>query len=203
MALEFSVRKVLTVVEETLFEGEKKLEQPARKGAAIAVIRNPYAGKYVEDLSPFFDFGEQLAGVLVSEALKALGVSQEGAKERVEGYGKGAIVGTAGEIEHPHAIIHPKFGAPVRRALGGVDYCKAIIPSTCKMGGPGAQIDLPIVFKRAIWVVSHFDTMTISVPDAPKEDEIVVALALTTSGRPLARTAGWQMSQVIGLDGNK
>jgi len=203
MAMEFPIRKVVTVVEETLVEGDKKLAQPAVKGAAIAVIKNPFAGRYVEDLSSFFDYGEQLAGILVGRALEALGISQEDAKEKIEGYGKGAIVGSAGEIEHPHAIIHPKFGAPVRKALGGVDYCKAIIPSTCKMGGPGTPIDLPLVFKRAIWVVSHFDTMTISVPDAPKEDEMVIALALTASGRPLARTAGWQMSQVIGLDGNK
>ncbi len=198
-----SIRKILTIVEETHVEANKVLERPIRKAAAIATVNNPFAGRYVEDLSPLYDLGEQLAELLVKEALDALGIKPEEAKEKVEGYGKGAIVGMGGEIEHPHAVLHPKFGAPVRRALGGVDYCKAIIPSTCKRGGPGTQIDLPIVFKRAVWVVSHFDTMTIGVPDAPQDDEMVVALVLTESGRPLARTAGLQKSQVIGLDGNR
>jgi hypothetical protein len=198
-----SVRKILTIVEETHVEENRALERPTRKAAAVVVVKNPFAGRYVEDLSPLYDLGEQLAGLLVTKALGALGIKPEEAKEKVEGYGKGAIVGTEGEMEHPHAILHPKFGAPVRRALGGVNYCKAIIPSTCKRGGPGTQIDMPIVFKREVWVVSHFDTMTVSVPDAPQDDEIVVALALTESGRPLARTAGLQKNQVVGLDGNR
>lgn len=197
------VRKIVTVIEETLMEADKKLERPARKGAAIAVIKNPFAGRYVEDLSLLFDYGERLGGLLVEEALKALNVNPNEAKERIDGYGKGAIVGIDGEIEHPHAITHPRFGAPVRRALGGVDYCKAIIPSTIKMGAMGTGIDVPIVFKRAIWVVSHFDTMTVSLPDAPKPNEILVALVLTDSGRPLSRTAGLQKREVQGLDGLK
>jgi hypothetical protein len=203
MPEELIIRKTLTVVEETRVENDKKLERPARKAAAIAVIKNPFAGRYVEDMSLLYDYGERLGDVLVHLALGALGITPEEAKERIDGYGKGSIVGTGGEIEHPHAILHPKFGAPVRRALGGVDYCKAIIPSTAKVGSVGTAIDMPIVYKRAIWVVSHFDAMTVSVPDAPQPDEIVVALALTDSGRPLARTAGFQKNEVKGLDGLK
>jgi hypothetical protein len=198
---DMEIRKLVTVVEETHSEGGKKLNGSFRKGAAIAVIKNPYAARYVEDLSLLFEYGERLGGVLVGKALEALGVGTEEAKEKIESYGKGAIVGVDGELEHPHAITHPRFGAPIRKALGGVDYCKAIIPSTIKMGPMGTTIDVPIVYKRALWVVSHFDTMTVSLPDAPRPDEILVALVLTDSGRPLARTAGLQKSEVKGLDG--
>lgn len=201
MSNEMVIRKITSILEETSMEAKKRLEKPVRKCAAIAVIENPYAGRYVEDLSLLFFYGERLGSLLVARALKTLGITSEEAKERVEGYGKGAVVGLDGEIEHPHAITHPKFGAPVRSALGGVDYCKAIIPSTIKMGTVGTQIDVPIVHKRALWVVSHFDTMTISLPDAPLPDEIMVALALTESGRPLERTAGFKKADVKGLDG--
>jgi hypothetical protein len=200
---EMVLRKIVTVVEENKMEVGRKLEKPARKGAAAAVLVNPFASKYVEDLSLLFDYGERLGGILVNEALKALNVPVGEAKERIEGYGKGAIVGIDGEIEHPHAITHPKFGAPVRKALGGVDYCKAIIPSTIKMGVMGTAIDIPLVYKRALWVVSHFDTFTLALPDAPRPDEIMVALVLTESGRPLARTAGLQKKDVQSLDGLK
>jgi hypothetical protein len=201
MESEMVIRKIVTVVEETRTEANKKLNGSFRKGAAIAVIKNPYARVYVEDISPLYEYGEKLGGILVEKALAALGFTQEEAKDRIDSYGKGAIVGMDGEIEHPHAITHPKFGAPVRKALGGADYCKAIIPSTIKIGPMGSSIDIPIVFKRALWVVSHFDTMTISLPDAPRPDEILVALVLTDSGRPLARTAGLQKGDVKGMDG--
>lgn len=201
MSEEMVIRKVVSVLEETSMEQGIRLDKPVRKAAAIAVIKNPFAGRYVKDISLLFDYGERLGDLLVRRALNTLGITTDDAKERVEGYGKGAIVGSAGEIEHPHAILHPKFGAPVRRALGGVEYCKAIIPSTAKMGPMGSTIDIPIVYKRAIWVVSHFDTMTVSIPDAPMPDEILVALALTESGRPLSRTAGLQKHEAKGLDG--
>ena len=200
---EISFRKIITIVEENRMEGGVKLSGSFRKGAAIAVIKNPFASRHVEDLSLLYEYGEKLGGLLVDKALAALGVGPAEAKDRIDSYGKGAIVGMEGELEHPHAITHPKFGAPVRKALGGVDYCKAIIPSTIKMGAMGMTIDVPIVYKRALWVVSHFDTMTVGVPDAPMPDEILVALVLTDSGRPLARTAGLQKSDVKGLDGLK
>ena len=195
------VRKLVSLVEETQTEAGQRIGTKARKGAALAVIVNPFAGRYEEDLSLLYAYGEELGGLLVEVALRALGFGPAEAKDRVEGYGKGAIVGLDGEIEHPHAITHPRFGAPVRRALGGVDYCKAIIPSTIKMGTLGTSIDVPIVNKRALWVVSNFDTMTLCQPDAPKPDEILVALVLTDSGRPLARTAGLSKSEVKGQDG--
>lgn len=193
---QMDIRKIVSVVEETQSEAGRKLDRPFRRCAAVAVIKNPFAGKYVEDLGILYEYGEMLGDILVTKALGALQVDQAYAKERIEGYGKGSIVGWNGEIEHPHAITHPKFGAPVRRALGGIDYCKAIIPSTIKMGEMGTGIDIPIVYKRAVWVVSHFDTMTISVPDAPKPDEILVALVLTEQGRPLERTIGLQKKDV-------
>jgi hypothetical protein len=198
---EMVIRKVVSILEETSMEAGKRLQKPVRKCAAIAVIENPYAGRYFENLELFFDYGEKLGALLVSRALKTLGTTSEEAKERVEGYGKGAVVGLEGEMEHPHAITHPRFGAPVRGALGGVDYCKAIIPSTIKMGAAGTQVDIPIVNKRALWVVSHFDTMTVGIPDAPLPNEIMVALVLTESGRPLERTAGLKKEKIQGLDG--
>lgn len=201
MSSEMVIRKVVSVLEETSMEAGKRLEKPVRKCAAIAVIENPYAGRYFENLELFFTYGEKLGVILVSKALKTLGITSEEAKEKVEGYGKGAVVGIDGEVEHPHAITHPRFGAPVRGALGGVDYCKAIIPSTIKMGTPGTPVDVPVVNKRALWTVSHFDTMTVCVPDAPLPNEIMVALVLTESGRPLERTAGLKKADIMGLDG--
>lgn len=201
MSDEMIIRKVATILEEASMEAKKRLENPVRRCAAVAVIGNPCAGRYCEDLSLLYSYGERLGGLLVARALRSLGLTSGEAKERVEGYGKGAVVGLEGEIEHPHAITHPKFGAPVRSALGGIDYCKAIIPSTIKMGVMGTQIDVPIVNKRALWVVSHFDTMTVALPDAPLPDEIMVALVLTESGRPLERTAGLKKGDIIGQDG--
>jgi hypothetical protein len=200
---ELIIRKILSIVEETFTESGKQLERPTRKAAAIAVIKNPYAAKYVEDLSLFYAYGEQLGDLLVKKALEALAVRPEQAGERIDSYGKGIIVGLDGELEHAHAIMHPKFGAPVRKSLGGPDYCKAIMSSTAKVASIGASIDIPLTYKRAIWVVSHFDAMTVSVPEAPKRDEILVALALTDSGRPLARTIGLQKHEAKGLDGLK
>jgi hypothetical protein len=201
MSDEMVIRKVTSILEETCMDAGKRLGKPSRKCATIAVIENPYSGRYVEDLSLLYSFGERLGNLLVARALKTLGMTNEEAREGVEGYGKGAVVGLEGEMEHPHAITHPKFGAPVRSALGGVDYCKAIIPSTIKMGTVGTQIDVPIVHKRALWVVSHFDTMTVSLPDAPLPNEIMVALVLTDSGRALERTAGLKKADVKGMDG--
>jgi hypothetical protein len=188
-------------VEETRVEADMTLDKPSRKCAALAVIENPLVGEFSENLSVLYDYGERLGGLLVEMALRALNVSLGDAKEKIESYGKGAVVGAEGELEQAHAILHPKFGAPVRKALGGIEYCKAIIPSTCKIGVLGTGIDVPLFYKRAIWVVSNFDTMTVVQPDAPKPNEIVIALVLTDSGRPLARTAGLRKAEVQGLDG--
>ncbi len=188
------IRKIITVVEETHRESGKEVSPPTRKAAAVAVIKNPFAGQYAEDLSLLMDYGERLGGMLGEKAVAALGIP----KERVESYGKAAIVGLGGELEHAAAILHPKLGKPLREAVGGG---KAIIPSAKKMGGAGTPIDVPLHFKDAAFVRSHFDAMEIRVPDAPRDDEIVVAIAVTDSGRPLARVGGLKKEEVKGEDG--
>jgi hypothetical protein len=177
------LRKLLVVVEETLTEADQTITPPLRKAAAAAVIKNPFAGRFVEDLSPLFDLGAQLGEILGNEAVKSLGA----APGQVKAYGKGAIVGFAGELEHCAAILHPKLGKPLREAVNGG---KAIIPSSAKRGGPGTAIDVPLHFKDDEWAISYFDAMEVRVPDAPGPDEIVIAVVLTNAGRPLARIEG-------------
>ncbi len=182
------VRKYMTIVEEVRSEGGKEVDPPNRRAAAIAVIKNPFAGKYEEDLTPLMDVGEALGGILGKMALEALGIGPE----KAESYGKAAIVGEKGEREHAAAILHPKLGKPFREALGGG---KAIIPSAKKMGGPGTPIDVPVHYKDEAFVRSHFDAMTVRVEDAPWADEIVVALVVTAAGRPHARVGGLTKEQ--------
>lgn len=186
------IRRVYVVVEETNEEGGRALERPLKRVAAAAVVRNPFAGQYVDDLTPLMDMGEELGKVLSARAVAALG------GDAPESFGKAAIVGMDGEREHAAAILHPKLGAPLRDALGGG---KAIIPSAKKMGGPGTSIDIPLHFKDAMFVRSHFDAMELRIPDAPRGDEIVVAIAITNGGRPHARVGGLLREQVKGEDG--
>jgi hypothetical protein len=188
------IRKILTIVEETEMEMGKKVEPATRKAAAIAVIVNPFAGYYQDNLSELIEIGEKLGDLLGKKALEALGITPD----RAESYGKGAIVGARGELEHAAAILHPKLGTPFREALGGG---KAIIPSSKKMGGPGTELDVPIHYKDAAFVRSHFDAMPIRVQDAPRGDEIVVALVVTDSGRPLARVGGLKREEAKKEDG--
>jgi hypothetical protein len=188
------VRKYVTIVEETHLEGGKKVDPPTRKAAAIAVIKNPFAGKYVEDLTLLIDMGEELGGILGKRAVEALNIAPKNA----ESYGKAAIVGVDGELEHAAAILHPKLGGPLREAVGGG---KAIIPSAKKMGGPGTEIDVPLHYKDAAFVRSHFDAMTVKVPDAPRSDEILVAIVVTDSGRPHPRIGGLKKEEAKKEDG--
>ena len=188
------IRKLLTMVEETRRELNQSVDPPTRKSAAIAVIANPFAGRYVEDLSELVAAGEELGGLLGQRAVAALGV----APDEVHSYGKAAIVGEDGELEHAAAILHPKLGAPLRAA---VRKGAALIPSAKKRGGPGAAIDVPLGHKDAAFVRSHFDAMEIRVPDAPRRDEIVVAIVVTDSGRPLPRIGGLAVDQIEGKDG--
>ena len=190
------VRKYVTIVEETVIEGEKKVDPPTRKAAAIAVIKNPFAGKYVEKLESLIDIGEALGGILGKKAVEALKI----APEKAESYGKAAIVGVDGELEHAAAILHPKLGAPLRDAVGGG---RAIIPSAKKMGGPGTEIDIPLHYKDAAFVRSHFDAMSVRVQDAPRSDEIVVAIVVTDSGRPHPRIGGLKKEEAKKEDGLK
>ena len=188
------IRKLLTIVEETHREGGQAIEPPTRKAAAIAVIENPFAGRHAEDLSDLIAVGEMLGGLLGERAVRALGI----APGEAESYGKAAIVGEDGELEHAAAILHPKLGAPLRAA---VEKGAALVPSAKKRGGMGAAIDVPLGHKDAAFVRSHFDAMEVRVPDAPRRDEIVVAVVVTDSGRPLPRVGGLQAAEIVGKDG--
>ena len=188
------IRKIVIVVDETLTEMGRPVTPPVRRAAAIAVIENPYANTYVEDLTPMMDMGEELGRILSEKAVAALGI--DGAK--VEGYGKAALVGENGEMEHAAALLHPKMGAPVRKTL---TRGAALIPSSKKRGGPGAELDIPLGHKDAAYVRSHFDGMQVSINDAPRANEIVVAVAVTSGGRPLPRVGGLVTSDIVGTDG--
>jgi hypothetical protein len=188
------IRKLLTIVEETHQEAGEKVAPPTRKAAAIAVISNPYSGRHVADLAELFDIGELLGGLLGERAVAALGI----APAEAQSYGKAAIVGEDGELEHAAAILHPKLGAPLRRT---VEKGAALVPSAKKRGGMGCAIDVPLGHKDAAYVRSHFDGMEIRVPDAPRRDEIVVAVVVTDSGRPAPRIGGLTVDQVEGKDG--
>lgn len=188
------VRRYITIVEEIHEEAGRKLARPGKRAAAIAVIKNPFAGRFVEDLSPLIDIGEALGGILGRRAVAALGIRPEEA----ENYGKAAIVGEGGEREHAAAILHPKLGTPFREAVGGG---KSLIPSAKKVGGMGTEIDVPLNYKDAAFVRSHFDAMTVRVADAPRADEIVVALVVTDCGRPHPRVGGLKISEAKKEDG--
>lgn len=188
------IRKIFTVVEEIRVEGGRPVNPPTRRAAAVAVIRNPYANQFVDDLSKLSDIGEELGDILPRRAVAALGIDGSA----VESFGKAAVVGADGELEHAAAILHPKLGAPFREILG---KGAALIPSSKKRGGLGAPIDIPLGHKDAAKVRSHFDGMEVRVPDAPRDDEIVVAIAVTDSGRPHPRVGGLTKAQVKGEDG--
>jgi hypothetical protein len=188
------IRKIVTFVEETHTEMGRKVDPPTRRAAAIAVIENPYAGKYVEDLSELMTIGEELGELLTQRAVAALGIEGPSA----ESYGKAAAVGENGELEHAAAILHPKLGTTVRRVLG---RGAALIPSSKKRGGLGVTLDIPLGHKDAAFVRSHFDGMEVRISDAPRANEIMVAIAVTDSGRPLARVGGLTKEQIKGEDG--
>ncbi|MFD1511309.1 amino acid synthesis family protein [Lacimonas salitolerans] len=188
------IRKLAVWVEETHSEIGRRIDPPTRKAVAVAVIRNPFAGVYHEDLSELMEIGAQLGGLLGARAVAALGIAPEDAQS----YGKAAMVGEAGELEHAAAILHPKLGAPLRKA---VDKGAALVPSSKKMGGPGQDLDVPLGHKDAAYVRSHFDGVEVRMNDAPRADEILVAVAVTDSGRPLPRVGGLTHDQAEGKDG--
>ena len=188
------IRKIVTVVEETLMEMGKGVSPPIRRAASIAVIENPFAGRYVEDLSPLIAIGEGLGELLARKAVAALGI--DGTK--VHSYGNAAAVAENGELEHAAAILHPKMGAPVRKALGKV---AALIPSSKKRSGPGTTLDIPLGHKDAAFVRSHFDGVEVQINDSPRANEIMVALAVTDGGRPLPRVDGLTVGELKDEDG--
>ena len=188
------IRKIVTVVDEIQMEMGRKVSPPTRRAAAIAVIENPFAGQYVEDVGLLMEIGEELGALLSARAVAALGI----AGETAESYGKAALVGENGELEHAAAILHPKMGTPVRKTLG---KGAALIPSSKKRGGLGAELDIPLGHKDAASVRSHFDGMQVSINDAPRANEIMVAIAVTDSGRPLPRVGGLAKDEIKGEDG--
>ena len=190
---ELLIRKTLISVEEIFHEGGPAGPHPLKRGIALAVIRNPFAGRYVEEIQGFMEDLKPLGLRMATDLIKALG----GNPTAIEGYGKGAVVGAGGEIEHG-ALWHVPGGYAMREALGGA---KAIVPSTKKVGGPGTRLDVPVTHINASYVRSHFDAVEVGLADAPRADEIVLALVMTTGPRIHARVGGLKASEIKGEDG--
>ena len=186
------IRKLYTVVDETRREAGQGLERPITKAAALAIVANPLANKPGADVSELIKYGEELGRILSDRLLTVI------PRERVHSFGKSAVIGYAGELEHAAALIHPAFGKHVREAIGGG---VARILSTKKMGRPGMTVDVPLCYKDALRVVSHYDAMTLYLPDGPLPDEVVVILVFTDGGRPHPRTPGLKLEEVKGIDG--
>jgi hypothetical protein len=189
-----NIRKIIVQVDEIHQEMGRPVSPPTRRALAMAVIANPYAGRYSENLDELIAIGEELGALLGQKCVQALGI----APGQAQSYGKAAIVGEAGELEHAAAILHPKLGAPLRVA---VEKGAALVPSAKKRGGMGTTIDVPLGHKDAAFVRSHFDAMEARVSDAPRAQEIVVAVVVTDSGRPLPRIGGLQAQDIQGQDG--
>lgn len=167
------LRRLLLTKDVVYSEAGKSAARPITRAVALAVIHNPFAGRHVEDLSPLFDVGAQIAELAMPQLVAML-------PHKAESYGKGAIVGVNGDLEHAAAICHPKMGKPMRAALGGGE---ALIPSTQRVAAAGASLDLPLGHKDNPWSFDHFETVTVSVADAPRPDEIVVAIGIADGGR--------------------
>lgn len=189
---EVKIRKKVITVEEILHEGGPPVAKPLRRAAALVVIHNPFAGGYVQDIAPFMDDLKPLGLQMARELVAALG-----GPGNVESYGKGAIVGAGGELEHG-ALWHAPGGYGMREVLGDA---KAIVASTKKIGGPGTRLDVPITHINASYVRSHFDAMEVGLADAPRADEIVLALIMTTGARIHARVGGLKADEIKGEDG--
>lgn len=188
------VRKYQVIVEETQREQGQSISPATRKATAIAVINNPFAGKYEQNLDVLMEIGAELGDVLGRKAVDALGIQPADAQS----YGKAVVVGENGELEHAAAILHPKLGAPLRAA---VEKGAALVPSAKKMGGMGTAIDVPLGHKEAAYVRSHFDAMEVRITDAPRANELMVCVSVTDSGRPLPRVGGLTHLEAEGKDG--
>ena len=189
-----TIRKIVVHVDEAHLEGGQAIDPPTRRALAMAVIDNPYAGHYSANLDTLIEIGEELGGLLGERCVQALGITPD----QAQSYGKAAIVGEAGELEHAAAVLHPKLGAPLRKA---VSHGAALVPSAKKRGTLGTIIDVPLGHKDAAFVRSHFDAMEARVSDAPRANEMVVAVVVTDSGRPAPRIGGLQVSEIVGQDG--
>ena len=188
------IRKMVTVVDEIHYEMRQQINPPTRRAAAIAVIENPFADKYVEDLEMLMQIGEELGAILGKRCIKALGIKPSAAQS----YGKAVLIGENGELEHGAAILHPRMGAPLRKE---VEKGAALVPSSKKRGSMGDSLDIPLGHKDAAYVRSHFDGMEERVNAAPRANEILVAIAVTDSGRPLPRVGGLSADEAEGKDG--
>ena len=188
------IRKIVTVVERTNIEIGRTIYPPTRRAASIAVVENPFAGGYREDLEELMAIGEELGGLLGGKCVSALGIAPADAQS----YGKAAMVGENGELEHAAAILHPRLGKPLRAAVG---KGAALVPSSKKMGSMGQPLDVPLGHKDAAYVRSHFDGIEVRINDAPRANEIMVAVAVTDSGRPLPRVGGLEAGDAKGEDG--
>ena len=192
--MQAKIRRIVVQIDEVWVENGQPVSPPVRRALAMAVIENPFAGRYVEDLDALMTVGQELGALLGQRCVQALGIKPGEAQS----YGKAAIVGEAGELEHAAAILHPKLGAPLRVA---VEKGAALVPSSKKMGAMGATIDVPLGHKDAAYVRSHFDAIEARVTDAPRANEIVVCVAVTDSGRPNPRVGGLQHQNMVGKDG--
>jgi hypothetical protein len=190
---EVRVRKRALIIEEIFHEGGPAAEKPLRRAGALTVIHNPFAGKYVPEIASFMDDLKPLGLEMAKSLLAAL----DGDPKNIEGYGKGAIVGQSGELEHG-ALWHVPGGYAMREVLGGA---KAIVASTKKVGSLGTRLDVPITHINASYVRSHFDAMEVGIADAPRADEILLALVMTTGPRIHARVGGLSASEIKGEDG--
>lgn len=186
------IRKVDTIIDEIRIEAGRTVDPPVRRVIVAAVLSNPHAGRYVENLEDLSEASVGLSAMLAQAAVEHLDDNP------VHSYGKGGIVGMSGELEHVAAMLHPKFGAPLREACGGG---KSIIPSAKKRGGPGTPLDVPLHYKDAAFVRTHFDAVELRIVDAPADDELVIAVAVTDGGRPLPRVGGLTVDEAEGEDG--
>jgi hypothetical protein len=190
--MKLNIRRSYTFVENRLSEAGRMADTPLRKVATVLVVENPYAGRYVKNLDPMIKASAALGRELAAMAAKAL------APYKAQSLGKGAIVGISGEQEHANALLTTAFAEPLREALGGG---KAWISSMTKVGAPGTPIDIPMNHKDALYVRSHYDGMTLMLPDAPMPDEIAVILCLANRGRLNARVGGLRHEQMKGENG--
>ena len=190
---EVVLRKRIVTVEEVFHEGGPPAAVPLKRGAVVSVIANPFAGRYVAEIAPFMEDLKPLGAAMARALVEALG----GDPAAVQGYGKGAIVGQAGEIEHG-ALWHAPGGYAMRAVLGDA---KAIVPSTKKVGGPGTRLDVPVTHINASYVRSHFDALEVGVPDGPRADEIALVLVMTTGPRVHDRAGGLAAADIQGRDG--
>lgn len=188
-----NIRKLITQYDETFHEGGPIAAEPLRRCATLAVIENPFAGSYTADIAPFMETLKPLGLEMAQKTIDTLG----GDPGVVQGYGKGAVVGTNGELEHG-ALWHVPGGYAMRELLGDA---KAIVPSTKKVGAPGARLDIPVTHINASYVRSHFDAMEVGLNDAPWSNEMLVILVMTTGPRVHARVGGLAADAIEGKDG--